>query len=191
VNASDRTVVDFALPALDVRARAKGAVVPALLAALVVTAILLVGGPGRVFADAVGRALGADPASLSLGLRVSWISLAGYIGPLRLIAGHAVPRVGWRGSALISSRARRRCGCCRRPAPRRRGLVVGAATGRPRSACRHAKAAHVPGRPLLGLLASIALSGAALTFGLVRAGGPTLLSAIPAGRGPPLHRDRH
>jgi putative heme transporter len=32
-------------------------------------------------------------------------------------------------------------------------------------------------------LASIALSGAALTFGLVRAGGPTLLSAIPAGAG--------
>jgi hypothetical protein len=73
VTASDRTVVDSALPALpalpalDVRALARRAAVPALLAALVVTAILLVGGPGRVCADALGRALGADPAWVVLG----------------------------------------------------------------------------------------------------------------------------
>jgi putative heme transporter len=182
VNPSDRTVVDFAPPALDVRALARKAAAPALLAALAVTAILLVGGPGRAFVDAVGGALGADPAWVVLGAACEWISLAGYIGLLWLIAGGATPRVGWRESAQITLAG----------AAATRLLPTAGAGGATVSLWALRRAGLAPlaaARTLLTFmvvlysvfLASIALSGTALTFGLVRADGPTLLSAIPAG----------
>jgi hypothetical protein len=201
VSASDRAVVDFALPALDVRALARKAAVPALLAALAVTAILLVGGPGRAFTDAVGRALGADPAWVVLGAACEGISLAGYIGLPWLIAGGATPRVGWResaqitlagaaatrllptagaGGATVSLWALRRAGLAPLAAARTLLIVIAVGLSSRGAILPDAGRVRESGRSRVGAAAQL-LGGAVWdAVGLVRGGDPRLLGAVAA-----------
>src|SRR5438270_13887364 len=100
--APDPTISDFALPALDVRALARRFMVPALLAGVAVAAVLLAGGRVHAFADGLRRGLGVSPGWAAAGVGFEFISLAGYVALLSLIAGRATPRVGTRESAQIT-----------------------------------------------------------------------------------------
>jgi hypothetical protein len=52
---------DTVIPAFDVRALARRAAIPAALAATAAAAVIVAGGPLHAFADALRRALDADP----------------------------------------------------------------------------------------------------------------------------------
>src|SRR3954463_15865970 len=79
--ASADTTPDFALPALDVRALARRGAVPAALAAVATAAIVIAGGPLQAFADALGRALDADPRWVAAGAAFELLSLVGLVPP--------------------------------------------------------------------------------------------------------------
>src|SRR5436190_319492 len=79
MSASGDTTPDFVLPALDVRALARRAAVPGALAAVAAAAIIIAGGPLQAFADALGRALDADPR---------WVAgAAAFLGAIALAGG--------------------------------------------------------------------------------------------------------
>src|SRR3954452_10012249 len=80
---------DFVLPALDVRALARRAAVPAVLAAVAAGAIVVAGGPLHAFADALGRALDADPRWVIAGAAFELLSFVGYVSLLWLVASRA------------------------------------------------------------------------------------------------------
>jgi uncharacterized membrane protein YbhN (UPF0104 family) len=179
--APDQTVSEFALPSLDVRALTRRAAVPALLAVGAVAVLLLAGGRVHAVADVVSRGLDVTPGWAVVGVVFEFISLAGYVGLLSLVAGRATPRVGTRESAQITlagaaaTRLLPTAGAGGAAltlwALRRAGL-------RPRPAARTLLAFMVVLYSVF--LGSIVLSGAALTLGLVGAHGPAALSAIPA-----------
>src|SRR4051812_45284704 len=98
--ASTDTPSDFVLPALDVRAlapsppdpppdsppparagraRPRRPAGPAVLAAVATAAIVIAGGPLQAFADALGRALDADPRWVAAGAAFELISFVGYV----------------------------------------------------------------------------------------------------------------
>ena len=179
--ASDITVPEPAIPALNLRAVARRLVVPALLAAGAVLGVLLLGGRIHVFADALRRGLSVSPVWVIVGVAFECISLAGYVALLALVAGRATARVGARESAQITFAG----------AAATRLLPTAGAGGAAlalyalrRAGLKRAAAA----RTLLVFmvllysvfLASIAISGAALALGLVHGHGPFALSALPA-----------
>lgn len=179
--APEQTVSELALPALDVRAFARRAAVPALLAAAAVAVVVLAGGRVHAFADAVHRVLGLSPAWLTVAIVFECVSLAGYVGLLSLVAGRATCRLGVRESAQITLAG----------AAATRLLPTAGAGGAALTiwALRRAGLnALTAARTLLAFfvvlyavfLASIALAGAALALGLVHAHGPLALSAVPA-----------
>jgi uncharacterized membrane protein YbhN (UPF0104 family) len=95
----EQTATEFALPALDLRAIARRAAVPALLAGAALAAVLLLGGRVHEFASALSRvSLGPAVAAIVF----ECLSLAGYVLLLSLVAGRATPRVGARESAQIT-----------------------------------------------------------------------------------------
>jgi uncharacterized membrane protein YbhN (UPF0104 family) len=179
--APDQTVSEFALPAVDVRALARRVVLPALVAVAAVTVALLVGGRVHAFADALRRGLGVDGGWTAAGVAFECLSLAGYMGLLSLVAGRATPRVGTRESAQITLAG----------AAATRVLPTAGAGGAALTLWALRRAGL---RPLLAtrtllaflvvlysvFLASVAVSGAALTLGVVANRGPAALSAIPA-----------
>jgi uncharacterized membrane protein YbhN (UPF0104 family) len=179
--ATDQTVPELALPALDVRALARRAAFPSLLAATAVAFVVLAGGRLHLFADALRRGLDANPGWAAVGVIFECISMAGYVGLLSLVAGRATPRVGTRESAQITLAG----------AAATRLLPTAGAGGAALTvwALRRAGLRPLPAaRTLLAFfvvlysvfLVSIVLSGAALSFGLVSSHGPIALSAIPA-----------
>src|SRR3954467_7660111 len=93
---------DFVLPALDVRALARRAAVPGALAAVAATAIVIAGGPLRAFADALGRALDADPRWVIAGAAFELLSFVGYVSLLWLVGSRATPRLGFRASTHVT-----------------------------------------------------------------------------------------
>ena len=110
-------VEDLALPALDLRALARRAAVPAAVAAALVAAVLVLGGPLQTFADALRRALDADPVWVVAAAVFELLSFGGYIALLWLVGSRAS-----RGSACARaprsrSAAPPRPGCCPPPAP--------------------------------------------------------------------------
>jgi uncharacterized membrane protein YbhN (UPF0104 family) len=180
--ASDHTISEFSLPALDVGAVARRAALPALLAGTAVGAALLAGGRLHSFADSVRHGLGVSPAWLAVGAAFECISLAGYVGLLSLVAGRATARVGARESVQITLAG----------AAATRLLPTAGAGGvtltlwalrraglRPRAAARTLLLFLVLLYSVF--LASIVLAGAALALGLVASRGPVALSAIPTG----------
>src|SRR3954451_10196097 len=179
--ASANTPPDFAIPALDVRALARRAAVPALLAAVATAAIVIAGGPLHAFADAIGRALDADPRWVAAGAAFELTSFAGYVALLWLVGSRATPRLGFRASGYVTLRG----AAATRLRPT--GGVGGAALTiwAFRRAGLGARGAT---RTLLAFLVTlysvffvaVALSGGAIALGLVHAGGPLALSAIPA-----------
>lgn len=179
--ARDQALPELALPALDVRALARRAALPALLAAVAVAVVLIAGGRIHAVADALRRGLDARPVWAVVGIVCECISLAGYVGLLSLVAGRATPRVGARESAQITLAG----------AAATRLLPTAGAGGAALTVWALRRAGLRPlaaARTLLGFfvllysvfLASMVLFGTALTLGLVHSHGPIALSAIPA-----------
>ena len=93
---------DLALPALDVRALAKRAALP-VAAVVVVAAVVLAGrGPAEAFANALDRALQADPRWVVAAAGFEVLSFVGYIGLLWLVANRASDSLGLRESVRIT-----------------------------------------------------------------------------------------
>jgi uncharacterized membrane protein YbhN (UPF0104 family) len=181
MSAPTTSPTDFALPALDVRALARRAAVPAVLAALAAAAIVIAGGPLRTFADALGRALDADPRWVIAGAAFEVLSFVGYVALLWLVGRRASPRLDLRASTQVSLGG----------AAATRLLPTGGAGGAALTlwALRRAGlGAHGAARTLLGFLVllyavflgSIAVAGGLIAFGLTSADGPLALSALPA-----------
>ena len=103
VASTDHTVApDFALPALDLRLVARRAALPLALAVAALAVVLLAGGPIGVFADALGRALSADPRWIALAAAAELLSFGGYIALFWLVGRRATPRLELRASAEIT-----------------------------------------------------------------------------------------
>jgi putative heme transporter len=180
VLAPEPAISEFTLPALDVRALARRAAIPALLAAAAVALALLAGGRFEAFAEALRRGLDANPAWAGAGVVFECISLAGYVALLSLVTGRATPRVGPRESAQVTLAG----------AAATRLLPTAGAGGAALAVWSLRRAGLRPlaaARTLLAFLvllytvflAAIVVSGATLTLGLVASHGPTALSAIP------------
>jgi uncharacterized membrane protein YbhN (UPF0104 family) len=178
VLAPDQALPELRLPPLDARALARRAAIPALIAAAAVSAAVLAGAHTHAVADALRRALHADPGWAAVAVIFECISIAGYIGLLWLVAGRTAPRVGMLESAQITLTG----------AGATRLLPTAGAGGAAMTiwALRRAGLNAVAAvRTLLAFfvllyavfLAATAVFGAALTFGLVGSHGPTLLSA--------------
>jgi uncharacterized membrane protein YbhN (UPF0104 family) len=174
-------VTDQALPALDVRALARRAALPVALVAGAALAIVFAGGPLAAFADALARALDADPLWVAAAAVFELMSFAGYVALLCVVGGRATPRLGLRASAQVTlggaaaTRLLPTAGLAGAAltlwALRRAGLGARGAT-----------------RTLLAFLVllytvflgAIACAGALLALGLAGGHGPLALSAVPA-----------
>jgi uncharacterized membrane protein YbhN (UPF0104 family) len=93
---------DLALPPLDLRVLARRAAVPAAVAAALVAAVLVLGGPLETFADAVRRAFDADPGWVVAAAAFELLSFGGYIALLWLVGNRASARLGLRESTEIT-----------------------------------------------------------------------------------------
>jgi uncharacterized membrane protein YbhN (UPF0104 family) len=93
---------DLTLPSLDLRALARRAAVPAAIAAALVAAVLVLGGPLETFADAIRRAVEADPAWVFGAAVFELLSFAGYIATLWLVGSRASKRLGLRETTQIT-----------------------------------------------------------------------------------------
>src|SRR5215207_1526154 len=169
---------DFALPALDVRALARRAVVPTVLVALAAATVVIAGGPLRTFADALGRALDADPRWVIAGSAFEVLSFVGYVALLWLVGRRASPRLGLRASTQVTLGG----------AAATRLLPTGGAGGAAVTLWAFRRAglsARAATRTLLTFLVvlyavflgSVATAGALLALGIAPGGGPLLLSA--------------
>jgi uncharacterized membrane protein YbhN (UPF0104 family) len=157
------------------------AALPAALAAAAATVLVLAGGPLQTFADAFGRALDADPRWVVAAAIFELLSFAGYVALLWLVGGRATDRLGLRASAEVTLGG----------AAATRVLPTGGAGGAAvtlwslrRAGLSVREATHTLLTFLVVLysvfLASVAVSGGLIALGIVDAGGPLLLSALPA-----------
>jgi uncharacterized membrane protein YbhN (UPF0104 family) len=179
--ASADTSADFSLPSLDLRALGRRAAVPAALAAAAVVAVIVAGGPLRAFADAIRRALDADPRWVIAGAAFELLSFVGYVGLLWLVGSRASKRLGFGASAQITLGG----------AAATRLLPTGGVGGAALTLWalrRSGLGTRGATRTLLAFLVilysvfltSIAVSGGAIALGLASAHGPLALSAVPA-----------
>src|ERR671914_1860429 len=83
--ASTTAPQDFSLPSLDVRLVARRAALPLALAAAAAAVVLVAGGPMQVFADALSRAVEADPRWIAVGVVAELLSFGGYIALFWLV----------------------------------------------------------------------------------------------------------
>jgi hypothetical protein len=104
---------DFALPSLDLRVLARRAAVPAALVAAAVLAIVVAGGPLQAFADALRRALDADPRWVIGGAVFELLSFTGYVALLWLVGSRSSKRLGFGASAQITLGGAAERDCCR------------------------------------------------------------------------------
>jgi uncharacterized membrane protein YbhN (UPF0104 family) len=94
---------DFSLPSLDVRLIARRAALPLALAVAVAAVVLITGGgPLDVFADALSRAVNADPAWVAAAAVAELLSFGGYIALFWLVGKRATPRLDLRASTEIT-----------------------------------------------------------------------------------------
>jgi uncharacterized membrane protein YbhN (UPF0104 family) len=172
---------DLALTSLDVRALARRAALPAALAIVAVVAVVVAGGPLRTFADALNRALDADPRWVVGGAAFELLSFVGYVALLWLVGSRASSRLGLRASAEVTLGG----------AAATRLLPTGGVGGAALTIWAFRRAgldARDATRTLLAFLAllyaiflgSIVVAGGALALGLVHGDGPLALSAVPA-----------
>jgi putative heme transporter len=172
---------ELTLPALDLRALARRAALPALLAVAAIAALLLARSHVHALADGVRRLLGVSPEWAMVAIAFECLSLAGYVGLLSLVAGRAAPRIGVRESAQITLAG----AAATRLLPTAGAGGLALALWALRQAGLRSRAAT---RTLLAFLvvlysvflASIAISAAVLALGLVSSHGPVELSAIAA-----------
>ncbi len=179
--ASAETTADLAIPPLDVRALARRAAVPAALAAAAAAALVLAGGPLRTFADALGRALDADPRWVIAGGLFELLSFVGYIAVLWMVGSRAHRRLDLRASMQLTLGG----------AAATRLLPTGGAGGAALTLWairRTGLSPRAAARTLLAFLvliyavflSAIAVSGGLLALGITEGHGPLLLSAVPA-----------
>jgi uncharacterized membrane protein YbhN (UPF0104 family) len=172
---------DLALPTLDLRGLARRAAAPAALAAAAALAVVLAGGRLRAFADALGRALDADPKWVIAGAAFELLSFGGYVALLWLVGSRATRRLDFRASAQVTLGG----------AAATRLLPTGGLGGAALTIWafrRTGLGARGATRTLLTFLVTlysvflgaIALSGGAIALGVAHADGPLALSAIPA-----------
>ena len=179
--AQNHTAVDVALPALDVRALARRAAVPAALAIAAVGGLLLAQSRVHAVSDAIKRGLNVSPGWAAVAVVFECVSLAGYVGLLSLVAGRAAPRVGVRESAQITFAGV----AATRLLPTAGAGGLALAFWALRQAGLRTQAAT---RTLLAFLVvlysvflgAVLFAGTALAFGLVADRGPAELGAIPA-----------
>jgi uncharacterized membrane protein YbhN (UPF0104 family) len=93
---------ELGLPAVDVRAIARRAAVPAAIAAAGAALVLAAGKPTQAFADALERAAHADARWVAAAAVFELLSFAGYVALLWLVAGRATPKMGVRESAEVT-----------------------------------------------------------------------------------------
>jgi len=176
-----RAAPDLVVPAFDPRALARRAIGPAAAVAVAALAIVAAGGPLRTFADALGRALDADPRWVAAAAAFELLSFAGYIALLWHVGSRASARLGLRASAEITLGG----------AAATRLLPTGGVGGAALTLWAFRRAGlsiREATRTLLAFLvvlysvflAAIAVSGGALALGLVHGDGPPALSAVPA-----------
>ena len=172
---------DNLLPALDLKALARRAALPAAIAFAALAAIVLGGGPLQAFAHALDRVLDADPRWVVAAAAFELLSFVGYISLLWLVGNRASERLNLRASAEVTLGG----------AAATRLLPTGGAGGAAvtlwsfrRAGLSTPAAAHTLLTFLVLLysvfLGSILIAGAVIALGIVPATGPLLLSAIPA-----------
>jgi uncharacterized membrane protein YbhN (UPF0104 family) len=93
---------DLTLGTPDLRALARRAALPAAAAAALVIAIVVLGGPLQAFADALGRAVDADPRWVAAAAAFELLSFGGYIALLWLVGRRASDRLGLRETTQIT-----------------------------------------------------------------------------------------
>jgi len=175
------TVPDLVLPSLDLRTLARRAAVPAGLAAVVVAALVLAGGPLHAFADALGRAVDADPRWVVAAAIFEGLSFVGYVSLLWLVGSRASNRLDLRSTAQITLGG----------AGATRLLPTGGVGGAALTIWAFRRAGlgtRGATRTLLAFLVvlyavflgSIAIAGGAIALGISHADGPIALSALPA-----------
>jgi len=99
---ADPKCADLPLPALDVRVLARRAALPAAAAVAVAAVLVLAGGPLEAFADALRRALEADPRWVLAAVGFEIVSFSGYIALLWMVGERATPRMNLRASAEVT-----------------------------------------------------------------------------------------
>ncbi len=172
---------DLALPAVDLRALVRRAALPAAAAALAACALVALGGPLQAFADALARALAADPRWVALAALCELASFAGYVALVSLVGGGASARIGLRESAQVALGG----------AAATRLLPTGGAGGVALTVWplrRSGKGTRAATDTLLALLAllygvfltAIAATGALVALGVGGTGAPPALTALPA-----------
>src|SRR4051794_8567056 len=172
---------DLAIGTPDLRALARRAALPAAAAAALVIAVVVLGGPLQAFADALKRALDADPRWVIGAAVFELLSFGGYIALLWLGGQRSPARLDLRASTQITLGG----------AAATRLLPTAGAGGAALTlwALRRAGlGTRGAARTLLAFLVllysvfltSIALAGGAIALGLAHAGGPLALSAVPA-----------
>jgi putative heme transporter len=93
---------DLTLGTIDLRVLARRAALPAAAALALVLAIVVLGGPLQAFADALGRALDADPAWVVGAAAFELASFGGYVLLLWLVGRRASARLGLRETTQIT-----------------------------------------------------------------------------------------
>src|SRR5215204_7226808 len=96
------TAPELTLPTLDLRLVARRAALPLALAVVAVAVVLLAGGPLHVLADALGRAVSADPRWIVGAAVAELLSFGGYIALFWLVGRRATPRLDFRAGAEIT-----------------------------------------------------------------------------------------
>jgi uncharacterized membrane protein YbhN (UPF0104 family) len=172
---------DFTLPALDLRSLARRAAIPAGLLAVVAAALVAAGGPIQAFADALQRALSADPRWVAAGAAFEILSFAGYIALLWLVGSRATHRLGLRESVHVTLGG----------AAATRLLPTGGVGGAALTLWalrRTGLSTRRATRTLVGFLVvlysvffgAIAVTGTLIATGVVATDAPRALSALPA-----------
>ena len=170
---------DLTLGTIDLRTLARRAALPAAAALALILAIVVLGGPLQAFADALGRALDADPAWVIGAAVFELLSFGGYILLLWLVGRRASARLGLRETTQITLGG----------AAATRLLPTAGAGGaamrlwalrRSGMGTRHAAGTLLTFLVIVYavFLGSLALSGAVLTL---NGTGPLGLTALPAG----------
>jgi putative heme transporter len=176
------TAHENVLPALDLKALARRAALPAAVAGAALIAIVVGGGPLQAFAHAFGRALDADPRWVAGAAMFELLSFGGYIALFWLVGSRATERLSLRASAEVTLGG----------TAATRLLPTGGAGGAAvtvwsfrRAGLSTREATHTLLTFLVLLysvfLVSVAVAGGLLALGIVDTGGPLALAAFPAG----------
>jgi uncharacterized membrane protein YbhN (UPF0104 family) len=174
-------MTDHALPSLDVRALARRTALPAALVAGAALVLVFAAGPLGAFADALERALDADPLWVAAAAVFELLSFGGYVALLWVVGSRATSRLGLHASAQVTLGG----AAATRLLPTA-GLAGAALT---LWALRRAGLGGRDAmRTLLAFLVvlysvfvgAIAGAGALLALGLAGGHGPLALSAVPA-----------